>query len=74
MRRVYCWRVGAVLSLELEEKCPECGRTDHLVHKPNTCGNFVSYGEGGVPCVLPISHIGECSNNRNGIVKQIHEC
>lgn len=87
MRRVYCFRVGFVLELNLGEKCPECGHINHKIYVHNNCGNYVdvetvsmcvdnskiSYQKHGAHCALPISHSGKCSHSRELVVEQIHE-
>lgn len=74
MRRVYCWRVGIVLELGEDERCPECGSKDHELYLADNCGNFVPNLSGrGNPCQLPIDHVGYCSINPEKIVERIHE-
>lgn len=81
MKRFYCWRVGAVFEINVGDKCPECGCIDHNIYEEDNCGNFVELpmekrvlNQGaGTHCILPISHPGQCSWNRDIVAENIHE-
>jgi hypothetical protein len=79
MNRFYCWRVGAVLEMNVGDKCPECG-TNHIVYESNNCGSFVELpaekrilNQVGTHCVLPINHPGSCSHDLEIIAEEIHD-
>jgi hypothetical protein len=80
MNRFYCWRVGAVIEMNVGDKCPECGCTDHNTYGYGNCGNFVelpaekrTLDHVGTNCVLPINHPGSCSHDLEIIAEEIHD-
>lgn len=65
--RGYCWRVGS--TVELGDKCPECGSLHDPIPDQTQCAAYVEMNghdvwekARGMPCTLPYGHAGKCTH------------